>query len=133
MKIIARILKNDKGQALVEFALVLPLLLLLLFGIIEFGRVFGAELTVSNSAREGARVGAVGADDSVIIARAATAAGILDSSLLSVGITPEESARVRGGDIQVNVSYPVTIVAPFISAFTGDTVMVDSTCVMRIE
>ena len=130
---IKKILKTNKGQALVEFALIIPMLLLLVFGVIEFGRIFGAGLTVNNSAREGARLGAIGATDSAIITRVTNSAGILDSSLVAVTITPTESSRVRGGDIQVNVSYPVTVVAPFISIITGDTVIVDSTCVMRVE
>ena len=130
---IKKILKTNKGQALVEFALIIPMLLLLVFGVIEFGRIFGAGLTVNNSAREGARLGAIGATDSAIITRVTNSAGILDSSLVAVTITPTESSRVRGGDIQVNVSYPVTVVAPFISIITGNIVIVDSTCVMRVE
>ncbi len=130
---IKRILKTNKGQALVEFALIIPMLLLLLFGIIEFGRIFGAELTVNNGAREGARLGAIGASDSAIITRVTNSSGMLDSSLVAVTITPVESSRVRGGDIQVNVSYPVMVVAPFISTLIGETVIVDSTCVMRVE
>ncbi|MCX7682454.1 MAG: pilus assembly protein, partial [Anaerolineae bacterium] len=47
--------ERRKGQALVEFALILPLVLLMLFGVIEFGRIFHAWLTVEHSARQGAR------------------------------------------------------------------------------
>ena len=130
---IKRLIKANKGQALVEFALILPLLLLLIFGVIEFGRIFGAELTVNNSAREGARLGAIGATDSLIVTRVLNSSGMLDSAKVAVTITPVESSRVRGGEIQVNVSYPVTVFAPFISAITGETVTVDSSCVMRVE
>ena len=130
---IKRLLKTNKGQALVEFALILPLLLVLIFGVIEFGRIFGAELTVNNSAREGARLGAIGAADSLIITRVLNSSGMLDSSKVAVTITPAESSRARGGEIQVNVSYPVTVFAPFISVITGEIVTVDSSCVMRVE
>jgi len=47
--------RNSHGQGLVEFALILPLLLLLLFGLIEFGRIFQAWLTVEHVARQAAR------------------------------------------------------------------------------
>jgi len=50
---------RQKGQALVELALILPLLLLLVFGIIEFGRALYIKNTLSNAAREGARRAAV--------------------------------------------------------------------------
>jgi Flp pilus assembly protein TadG len=49
----------ERGQALVELALILPFLLLLLFGIIEFGRAFFQKNMTINAAREGARRGAV--------------------------------------------------------------------------
>lgn len=52
----------DRGAAAVEMALVLPLLLLLVFGVIDFGRMFNAQLTLTEAAREGARAAAVGGD-----------------------------------------------------------------------
>jgi len=46
---------KERGQSAVEFALVLPVLLLFFFFLIEFGRVFGSWLLITNAAREGAR------------------------------------------------------------------------------
>ena len=51
--------KRGRGQGLVEFALVLPLLLMVFAGIIEFGRIFAIYANLFNAAREGARVGVV--------------------------------------------------------------------------
>jgi Flp pilus assembly protein TadG len=51
--------RDNRGQDLVEFALLLPALLLLLLGIVEFGMVIFAHNTVANAAREGARVGVI--------------------------------------------------------------------------
>ena len=48
--------RQRRGAAIVEFAVVLPLLLTLLFGIIDFGWVFLVRQTLTNAAREGARV-----------------------------------------------------------------------------
>jgi Flp pilus assembly protein TadG len=48
--------RSERGAAAVEFALVMPLLFLLVFGIIEFGFIFNKELSVTHSAREGVRV-----------------------------------------------------------------------------
>lgn len=53
---------NDRGAAAVEFALVLPLLLLLLFGIIDFGRAYHSKVTLTHAAREGARALALAPD-----------------------------------------------------------------------
>jgi Flp pilus assembly protein TadG len=46
----------SKGQGLVEFALLLPILVLIIFGVLELGRAFFAFIAISNAAREGARV-----------------------------------------------------------------------------
>lgn len=51
--------RPDRGQSLVEFSLVLMPLFLILLGIIQFGFVFNAYVTLTNSAREGARTGTV--------------------------------------------------------------------------
>ena len=52
--------RNNRGQALVEFALLLPLVMLILIGIVEFGRAWQAKQTLTDAAREGARIAAVG-------------------------------------------------------------------------
>lgn len=111
----------------------IPILLVLLCGIVEFGRIFSAGLTVSSVAREGARIGAVGGTDSQIVSRIEDAAAGLNPALLEVTIAPLESNRMKGQQISVSVEYPVAIVAPFVSVFTGDTVTVGSTSIMRME
>jgi Flp pilus assembly protein TadG len=52
-------MKNQKGQALVEFAIILPLLFLLIFGIFEFGRAMFIKNTLNNAARSAVRVAVV--------------------------------------------------------------------------
>ncbi len=51
--------RAEEGQNIVEFALLLPLLLYLLLGIIQFGFIFAAYLTLNNAVREGARWGSI--------------------------------------------------------------------------
>lgn len=51
--------RNNRGQALVEFALLLPLVMLILIGIVEFGRAWQAKQTLTDVAREGARIAAI--------------------------------------------------------------------------
>lgn len=59
----SKLLKEEEGQALVEFALVVPILLLLVCGIIDFGWMFYNQLSLENACREGARVAAVNSTD----------------------------------------------------------------------
>jgi TadE-like protein len=59
-------LSSRRGQSLVEFALVMPLLLVMLLGIMEFGRAWHISQIVTDAARQGARAGAIyGLEDSV--------------------------------------------------------------------
>ena len=52
--------QSRRGQSLVEFALVLPMLLVLLLGVADFGRVFAAGITIEAAARNAAEVGGAG-------------------------------------------------------------------------
>jgi Flp pilus assembly protein TadG len=70
--------KRNDGAALVEMALVLPLLLLLVFGIIEFGFMFRAYQAVGSVAREAARAGSVGGDHAAIAGRITSASATYD-------------------------------------------------------
>jgi hypothetical protein len=53
---------SEHGAAAVEMALVLPILLILVFGLIEFGFAFNAQISLTQAVREGVRVGAIGDD-----------------------------------------------------------------------
>ena len=125
--------KDSKGQALVEMALILPILILLVFGITEFGRVFSTHLIVNHSAREGARQATVGASDAVIKAKVKDSALILDNSLLAITITPNEATRKKGESVKVKVTYPVNIYAPIISNFIGNPYIASGEVIMRVE
>lgn len=130
---INKFLTNEKGQALVEMAFVLPILLMLVFGITEFGRILGAELILSNSAREGARYAAVGATDTEIVTKIKDTASFLDNTKLVISITPSESLRKRGDPVKVQVQYPVEVYAPLISEITGDPYIAKGQSTMRME
>jgi len=91
-----RLAARADGQALVEFALVLPILVLILMGIIEFGRIFFAYLVITEMAREGARYAAVGYIEEDVVLHLQDMAGILDSDRLSIDVIPDDDQRVRG-------------------------------------
>jgi Flp pilus assembly protein TadG len=115
---------GDRGAAAVEFALLLPLLLLIIFGLIDFGRALNAQITLTQAAREGARLDALGSyTSSQICTRVETAATGLNltcsnvtveyslSGSTSAGVCPA-GAAVGGGDGVVQVSYPFTFITP---------------------
>ncbi|PKM44519.1 MAG: pilus assembly protein TadG [Firmicutes bacterium HGW-Firmicutes-8] len=128
--------KTEQGQAIVEMALVLPILLMLIFGIVEFGRILNTYMIVTDLSREGARKGAVGGTDGEIGAtvRNNAAAADLEQDDVSVNIVPAAaSKRSRGTSVEVQVSYPVDIIAPVIGTIIGDPYVVTSQTTMRVE
>jgi Flp pilus assembly protein TadG len=105
-----RLRKRQEGQTLTEFAMVLPLLALLLFGIIQFGIVFHQYVTLTDSVRAGGRQGAVSRDlanpQAVVIDRVRRSAADLDPGKLGVSVS---STFVQGDDVTVTATYPYDI------------------------
>ena len=103
----------DDGQALVEVALVLPMLLLLAFGVVAVGRVIQAQIGVSAVAREAARVVALGEEPGAAQAQGlaagyAAAAGYgLQNGTLRLAVNPGDMAR--GGRVTAQASYAVSL------------------------
>ena len=77
---------RERGAAAVEFALLLPVLLLLVFGIIDFGRALNAQITLTQAAREGARLAAVGQPN--VVGRTQAAAAGLNPVAVTVTACP---------------------------------------------
>lgn len=102
--------KRQQGQTLTEFAMVLPLLALLLFGIIQFGIVFHQYVTLTDSVRAGGRQGAVSRDlanpQAVVIDRVRRSAADLNPGKLGVTVS---STLVQGSDVAVTATYPYDI------------------------
>jgi Flp pilus assembly protein TadG len=101
---------NQRGQTMTEFAIVMPILLFLLLGIIQFGIVFNNYVTLTDAVRAGARKGAVArrlADPSgAVETQVRDAATDLKASDLSVSVT---STFVQGSDVTVTATYPYEI------------------------
>lgn len=106
------LLGRRKGQALVETAVVLPILLLLSLGVFEFGRAFHAHTAVVRAAREGARVGMNPSAPNLTIAAAAEAAAS-PIPLASV------STSRASGQVSVTTIHLFEAVAPMVSALWG--------------
>src|SRR3954465_9587633 len=108
-------LRNERGATVVEFAFIVPLLIMLVLGIAEFGRAFQVSGTLSAAAREGVRVMALSNDPAAARAAVRTAAPALDPTVTDAQITiTPASCPVAGADtttVRVTVTYPL----PFIT------------------
>jgi Flp pilus assembly protein TadG len=112
--------KSDRGTAAVEFALIVPVLLLIVFGIIDFGRALNAQISLTGAAREGVRLAALGYSDAAIDARVAAAAPSLTGVTTTVVATCPAGAG-PAEDAQVDVSYHFSFITPIgaIASFIG--------------
>ena len=103
-------LRKQNGQAMVELAIVLPILIILVLGIIQFGVAFKNQLALTDAVRVGARQAAVSREAPDPVAAAETsvrnAAQDLKQSDLNVSVT---SSWVQGEDVTVSAAYPYDI------------------------
>jgi hypothetical protein len=148
-----RLARDDGGQAMAEMALVIPALLLLIFGIIEFGNAWRAYQVITNAAREGVRR-AVMANGGLVDSSDAAVLGIVQDVMTDGGLTYSASyvtlscgdtaggtcAGMRGTPETVRIEYPHQFLffGPILSTFctscgTGGTITLSSEAVMRSE
>lgn len=106
-------IRDDRGQTMVEFTLVVPLLLVILFGIIQFGIVYNNYITLTDAVRVGARKAAVSrtAAFPADVAKAAllNAADNLDRAKLEPRVTITAPVWQHGADVTVKARYPYQI------------------------
>ena len=125
-------IRGESGQTLVELALLLPVLLLLLLGVVEFGRILMTYLMISHSSREGARLAAVGGSDSAVVQRVQDQAFLLDPDLLVIDINPSGS-RTRGSSVTVTLDYDLDIFLPLPPSVVPDPLHLQARTTMRVE
>lgn len=105
---------NDRGATAVEFALLLPILLLMVFGIIDFGRALNAQITLTQAARTGARLAALG-QPNVVSATQAAATGL---SPVNVTVTACPANANQTTAASVTASYSFSFITP-VGAIAG--------------
>lgn len=107
--------KGERGEGLVELAVILPVLLLILLAILDLGRAVYAYHVVANCAREGARFGKVSPNNTAdIIAVVQNAAVGLDSSDITVTVSHPTANNIR-----VDVQYTFRLITPLIAGILG--------------
>ena len=141
--------RDQRGAVAVEFALIMPILLILVFGIIEFGFMINRDMIVGNASRDGARAASLGdtqADIKAGIVAELAASGIPTTVATGTTIsvtckkpdgtacsTDYDTDAVSGSTAIIAVSYDHTLITPFISSILGDVVNLGQTTQMRVE
>jgi Flp pilus assembly protein TadG len=125
--------RRTRGQSMVEFTLILPVLMLIIFGIYQFGQTYSDYIQVTNAARTGGRKALVsrsdvtGVSDSVTAAKNAT--WWLNKSQIGVTVTPGQP-WVTGQMVTVTVTYPYSI---SLLGFVAGSGTLKSSTTVRVE
>lgn len=117
---------RDEGSAAVEFALVLPLVLLVLLAVVEVALVARTQIEVVNAAREGARQAATSPDPARAVAAVRRALGSRGGEA-RVGVRRPDAV---GSSAEVTVDLPYRFAAPVVGGFT---VVLHGRATMRVE
>ncbi len=135
-------MRSNKGGVAIEFAFVLPLLIILLFGIIEFGLIIYDKAIITNASREGARAGIVMAETRLSSSEIINIVNSYCSSyLITFGSSPSPASTVvdgAGGSFGNNLTVTVTytyrflVIPQFVTTITGPITLTART-VMRME
>lgn len=145
--------RGDRGQSLVEFALVLPVLLIIVFGIIDFAMGMRSYVALANATREGARFAAVGAvfgtqadcgvTSATVVGRVCAAAEGLAKSRITVDTNPANvypNGMAPGNSVVVKATYEYRFITPlgaivdfFSGGSLGTSITLTSETDMRLE
>jgi Flp pilus assembly protein TadG len=109
----AAVRRSERGASAVEFALILPVLILLLLGLLEYGRVYNVQISLSNAAREGARTMAIHNDAGQARTAARSAAPSVNPALSSANVTVSPTTCAAGQTVTVTVHYDVALMTGF--------------------
>lgn len=132
-----KLLSSEHGAVIVEFALVLPLLAALLFGIVEFGLLFYNKQVLTNASREGARAGIAYEQKSKIIS---IVEGYCDDRLIRfdtaaipvTNVIPDPPPNSYGQDLTVAVSYNYVFLVPGLFGL-GTNLLLTAETTMKME
>lgn len=124
MKRSSRRRDGEQGAALIEAAIILPILLLVVFGIVAFARAYNAKTTLTHAAREGVRELAITGDPVAAETVAKDAATSLDPDQMVITTT----ACVPGDPVQLTIQYPFNYDIP---VFGSQSLTLTETGVMR--
>lgn len=126
---------DQRGVAAIEFALVFPVLIALIFGSIEFGLVIQERTVVANAAREGARAASLGGTEADVDAAALRALGSADGATITLDCVTTDGGTCDSGTVgnlaKVTVSVAYTGITGLVPALTNTHVTASSS--MRIE
>ncbi|HKM16971.1 MAG: pilus assembly protein [Firmicutes bacterium] len=127
-----RIYSQQQGQALMELAAALTVLLLIVFGIVEFSRIGYTYILVAHASREGARMGALRHSDDQIYLAVNDALAAIGNVPIVVSIDPNDTQRYRREPVTVQVTVELPLLTP-LGVVLPNPFQIRCKTVMRVE
>jgi Flp pilus assembly protein TadG len=121
---------RERGTAAVEFALVLPLVLVVALALVQTGLIVRDRLLVEAAARAGARAAAIQEDPAAIRSAALAAAPSLEDGAVDLVVT---RVGVRGEPVTVSLRYAASVRVPFVQWLFGDPISMTASTTARQE
>jgi len=126
------------GQALVEFALIIPLLALLLFGIIQYGFIFAAHISLRNASAVGARSAVLTSPKKTIaqiqdVTRGAIGPMLQTNNIVAINVNTNVTVGSATGATSVQIQYNLPLIVPFVvpGKTAGGSLTMSGTTVMK--
>lgn len=124
-------MRKKKGQAIVELALALPLLIFFLCGVIDFGRILYASQTLNLINQEAVRKAGLGKSETEVRNYVKEKSPISDSNTIGVKVDPQSP---KSGDyVTVTLSYEVKYINPVMRVIIGKTFTINTSSTIRVE
>lgn len=125
-------MKSQKGQATVEMALSITVLMLVLFGVIDFGRIFFAYINLEHTGKEIGRTISLSGTDSEA-KEVLTKTSSLNVNKVTLTVSPGSAGRKQGVYATVNQSYQLELMTPFVSKVIPNPITIKNKTVVRVE
>jgi len=126
-------MRKKKGQALVEIAIALPLLVFFLCGVIDFGRILYASETLNLVNQEAVRYAGLGRTDTEVTQYVKDKCPLVDKNTIGVAFSSPYASRKSGEYVTVTLTYEVKYITPIMKAIIGNTFTINAKSTIRVE
>lgn len=126
-------MKKKKGQAILEVALVLPILIFVFCAMVDFGRILYSSAHLNMVTQEAVRLAGLGKSDDEIVQFVSDKVSLVDKNSVKTDITPDDLNRKSGDYVTVKIIYNIKYITPFMNKIFPSPFEVAVQSTIRVE